>query len=190
MGGAWAGSVALGLQAHAHHAVEDQCKEADQRVGADAIRQAMMDRCDLDVGFQDAEPALDVGEALVAGNGLGGREIGCIGQERELAIEELCLGDGVFVDAVAEPVCLQIGPEEPRQLGLGHGAGEPAVGAPVGGAAATGGLAIVLGVVFRDHLPGHGLQVADAAPPTVGLVCGAHGIMRHDQAVPGEGAFR
>jgi hypothetical protein len=50
--------------AHAHDAVEDEGEEADQGVGADAVGQAVVDRRDLDVGFQDAEAALDVGQAL------------------------------------------------------------------------------------------------------------------------------
>ncbi len=64
-GGPWACAVALGLQAHAHAAVEGEGQEADQRMRPDSVRQAMMDRRDLDVGFQDAAAALDVGEALL-----------------------------------------------------------------------------------------------------------------------------
>ena len=45
--GAWACAVALGLQAHAHDAVEDEGQEADQRVGADTIGQAVVNRGDL-----------------------------------------------------------------------------------------------------------------------------------------------
>ena len=44
-----------GFQPHAHDAVEDESREADHGVGADAIRQAVVDRRDLDVGFQHAE---------------------------------------------------------------------------------------------------------------------------------------
>ena len=53
--GARAGTVALGFQAHPHDAVEHQGQEADQRVGPDPVRQAMVDGGDLDVGFEDAE---------------------------------------------------------------------------------------------------------------------------------------
>lgn len=59
-GCARAGAVPLGFQTHAHDAVEDERQEADQGMGADAIRQAVMDRGDLDIGFQDAETALDI----------------------------------------------------------------------------------------------------------------------------------
>ncbi len=41
-------------------------QEADQGMGADLIRQAVVDRGDLDVGLQDAEAALDVGKRLQA----------------------------------------------------------------------------------------------------------------------------
>jgi hypothetical protein len=51
-GGTGGGGVSLDLQAHAHDAVEDQCQEADQCVGADPVGQAVVDRGDLAVGFQ------------------------------------------------------------------------------------------------------------------------------------------
>ena len=69
--GAGAGCIAPGLQPHAHDAVKDKGEEADERVGADAIRQAVVDRGDLDVGLQHPEAALDVGQRLVARDGLG-----------------------------------------------------------------------------------------------------------------------
>ena len=47
--------MALGRQAHAHDAAEDKGEEADQGVGADAVRQAVVDGGDLDVGSQHAE---------------------------------------------------------------------------------------------------------------------------------------
>jgi hypothetical protein len=53
--------VTLGLQPHAHDAPEHEHEreEADQGMGADAIRQAVVDRRDLDVGFEDAKAAFD-----------------------------------------------------------------------------------------------------------------------------------
>jgi len=81
-GGARAGAVAFRLQAHAHHAVEDEGQEADHGVGTDAIRQAVMDRRDLDVGFQHAEATLDVRETLVARDGVGGGEVRGVGDQR------------------------------------------------------------------------------------------------------------
>jgi hypothetical protein len=81
-----AGGVSLGLQAHAHDTVEHQRQEADQCMGADTVWQAMMHRRDLDVGFQDAEAALDVGQALIAGDGLRRREVGRIGKGDTLVV--------------------------------------------------------------------------------------------------------
>ena len=50
-GSLWARAVPFGFQAHAHDAVEGQGQEADERMGADAIWQAVVNRGDLDVGF-------------------------------------------------------------------------------------------------------------------------------------------
>ena len=70
-----ASAVTLGLQPHAHDSVEDECQEADHGVGADAVGQTVVNRCDLDVRFQDAEAALDVCQSLVARDGIGGCEV-------------------------------------------------------------------------------------------------------------------
>ena len=58
-GGARACAVSLGLQAHAHDAVEDEREETDHGVRADAIGQPVMHRRDLDIRFQYAKAALD-----------------------------------------------------------------------------------------------------------------------------------
>ena len=100
--GAGASAVAPGLQVQAHDAVEHEGEEADQRMGADAVWEAVVDGRDIDVGFQHAEAAFDVGEALVARDSVGGGQVGGVGDQREPAIEELCLGDGSLVQAVAE----------------------------------------------------------------------------------------
>jgi hypothetical protein len=55
--------VTLGLQPHAHDAVEGQGEEADERVRPDAVRQAVVNWRDLDVRLENAEAALDIGEA-------------------------------------------------------------------------------------------------------------------------------
>ena len=62
--GARARTVAVRFQPRAHDAVEGKGQEADQGVGADAIRQTVVNRRDLDVGFQDTEAALDVRRPL------------------------------------------------------------------------------------------------------------------------------
>jgi len=63
-----------GTQAGAHDPMQDQRHEADRGVGADALGQAVIDRPDLDFGFQHLETALDVGERLVARDDVRGRE--------------------------------------------------------------------------------------------------------------------
>ena len=75
-GGSWAGAGALGLQPHAHDAVEHESEEADQGVGANTVGQPLVDRGDLDVGFQHPEAALDVGQRLVARDGICRGQIG------------------------------------------------------------------------------------------------------------------
>lgn len=41
--------MSLGLQSHAHDAVEDQRQKADKRMSPDAVGQPVMDGSDLDV---------------------------------------------------------------------------------------------------------------------------------------------
>ena len=53
--GARACSVTLGLQTHAHDAVEHQRQKADHGMGADAVGQPVVNRGDLDVGLEHAE---------------------------------------------------------------------------------------------------------------------------------------
>ena len=77
--GARTGTVALGFEPHAHDPLEHESQEADQRMGADALRQSMMDGGDLDVRFQDSEAALNVRERPVAVDRLGRGEIGNVG---------------------------------------------------------------------------------------------------------------
>ena len=88
----------FGFEPHAHDAIEDECEEADHRVSSYSVRQAVVDGCNFDVGFQDTEPAFDVGKAFVAGDGFVRGEIGGVCQQRELAVEEFRLGNGVFID--------------------------------------------------------------------------------------------
>lgn len=85
-------------------AVEDEVQEADHGVCADAIGQSMMNRRGLNVEFQHAEAALGVCEALVTGDNLGGAQILCVGDQRELAIKELGLRDGVGKAAISPAV--------------------------------------------------------------------------------------
>ena len=58
--GAWTLTAPPGFQPCAHDAVEHESEKADQCMGADALRQSVMDRGDFDVGFQGAAAALEV----------------------------------------------------------------------------------------------------------------------------------
>ena len=120
--GARARGVSLCLQAHAHDAVEHEGEEADQGVGADAIRQTVMDRRYLDIGFKDSESTFDIRERLVPGDGLGGGEVGRVGQEGKFAVEEFRGGNSIIIERPGEPVSGVIGFEEAGQFGLGDGA--------------------------------------------------------------------
>gem|GEM_PF-1981998 len=116
--GAWAGGVPLGLQAHAHDAVEHEGKEADQGMCPDAIRQTVMDRCDLNIGFQYAEAAFNVSESFVAGDGLCRGDIRSIGQEGKFAVEEFRRSNGILIECPGEPVGGIISFDEACEFGL------------------------------------------------------------------------
>ena len=73
------------FSAHPHDAVEHECEKADQRMRMDAIRQPVMNGCYFDIGLQNAETAFDIGQRLVVCDGFRGREIGCVGQQRQLS---------------------------------------------------------------------------------------------------------
>lgn len=47
-------SVTLGFQTHAHDAVKDEGQKADHGMGADAVGQPVVNRRNLDVGFEHA----------------------------------------------------------------------------------------------------------------------------------------
>ena len=75
--------------------------------------------CDFDVGLQNAETALDIGQRFVVFEGLGGREIGCVGQQRELSVKEFGTHDGLFIKVPAKTVSLQVRLDEPAQFRFG-----------------------------------------------------------------------
>jgi len=143
--GAGACAVALCFQPHAHDAVEGEGEEADQCMRPDTVGQSVMDRRDLDVGLQDPEAALDVCKAFVSRNSLGRRQIRGIGDQRKFAIKQLGSSHSIVVDRPTEPLGREVGLEEARHLGLSDSTGEAAVRPSVGGAAALGSLAGILG---------------------------------------------
>ena len=107
-----------------HDAVEHECEKADQRMCADAVRQPVMNGCDFDVGLQNAETALDIGQRFVVFDGFGGREIGCAGQQCQLSVKEFGTHDGLFIKVPAKTIRLQVRLDELAQFRFGDGSGK------------------------------------------------------------------
>ena len=103
-GGLGACGVPLGFQAHAHDPVEGEGQKADERVRTDTVWQPVVNRCDLDVGFQDTEATLDIGQRLVTRDGVSRCNLGDIGQQNELSIKQGRSGDGVFIYVPTEAI--------------------------------------------------------------------------------------
>ena len=120
--------------------------KADQRMCTNAVRQPVMNGCDFDVGLQNAETALDIVQRLVVCDGFGGGEIGCVGQQRQLSVEEFGTHDGLFIKVPAKTVRLQVRLDEPAQFRFGDGPGKSAIGPAIGGAPSTSGLPFALSV--------------------------------------------
>jgi hypothetical protein len=142
--------AAVCLQPHAHHAIHQQCEEADQRVRTDAIGQSMEDRRDVQVVLEHAEAALDVGQTLVAFDDLRSDEVVDIGQQHELAVEHFGALNGRFIHAITEAVGEIVGLDEAVQFGIRDGLLEAAVSAAIAGATAACGLALILRIELGD----------------------------------------
>ena len=108
--------MAFGLQAHAHDSVHGEGQKADQRMGADTVWQPVVNRRNLDVGFQHAKATLDIGQCPIARDGVSRCDLGDIGQQDELAIKQGRSGDGVFIYVPTEAIRRQIGLDEARQF--------------------------------------------------------------------------
>jgi hypothetical protein len=106
----------LRLQTQAQHPIEQQRQEADQGMRPDAIRQAMEDRRDLDLGFQDTESPFDVGQRLVARHDLGRGRIRNVGNEDQFAIQQPRAIQRTFVDLVGEYLGGEIDLDDVRQM--------------------------------------------------------------------------
>lgn len=168
----------MAFRLQAHDTVEDEGQEADHGAGADAVGQTVVNRRDLDVGFQDAEAAFDVCEALLARDGLSGGEVWSIGDQRDLTVEELGLGYGVVIDAPAEPIRIEIGLDEPGEFGFRDGADEAAIRPAVRRTTALGCLSSILGVELANHLLGHVFQLGNGKATPLALFSGTGGVIR------------
>ena len=138
---------------------------------ADAIRQPVMNGCDFDVGLRNAETALDIGQRLVMCDGFGGREIGCVGQQRQLSVKEFGMRDGLFIKVPAKTVSLQVRLDEPAQFRFGDGPGKSAIGPAVGGAPSASGLPFALSVELGNYFFRQAFQFPDTGTATICLLC-------------------
>ena len=157
---------------------------------ANAVRQPVMNGCDFDVGLQNAETALDIGQRFVVCDGFGGREIGCVGQQRQHSVEEFGTHDGLFIKVPAKTVGLQVRLDEPAQFRFGDGPGKSAIGPAIGGAPSASGLPFALSVELGNYFLRQAFQFPDTGATTVCLLLCPHGIMGDDEAMTGESAFR
>ena len=107
-----------------------------------AVRQPVMNGCDFDVGLQNAETALDIGQRFVVCDGFGGRKIGCVGQQRQFSVKEFGTRDGLFIKVPAKTVR----PDESAQFRFGDGPGKSAIGPAISGAPSASGLPFALSV--------------------------------------------
>ena len=157
---------------------------------ADAIRQPVMNGCDFDIGLQNAETALDIGQRFVVFDGFGGRENGCVGQQRQLSVKEFGTHDGLVIKVPAKTVRLQVRLDEPAQFRFGDGPGKSAIGPAISGAPSASGLPFALSVELGNYLFRQAFQFPDTGAATICLLLCPHGIMGDDEAMIGESAFR
>ncbi|TLD43974.1 MAG: hypothetical protein FAZ92_03774 [Accumulibacter sp.] len=128
---------------------------------ADTIRQAVEDRCDLDLGLQDTKSPFDVGQRLVAGHDLKRRRVWNVGDEDQFAIHQPGALQRPFVDLVGEQLGGEIHFDDVRQMCVGDRLVETVDRAGVGQFPARTGLAGFLGIELLGPLRGIGLERRD-----------------------------
>ncbi len=97
-----------GVESAAHHPVQDQRHEADRRMRANPLGQAVIHRANLDLGLEHIEPMCHVGERLVAlDHVLRGQALG-VGHEQQLAVHHLGKAVRLLIDVLAEELLAQI----------------------------------------------------------------------------------
>ncbi len=170
------------LEAHAHDAVQHQSDEADQRMGTDAVGQAVEHRGDLDLGFENLEAALDVGQALVASQNLKRRQLWHIGHQQQLAVAQFCTRQRLVVDDVGEQIRLQVDLDDRAQMRLGDRAIQPGLSTGVAQAPASEGGAAFLRIKLASTLLGFLREFSDMLAARCGLFQGAARIVGPDQA--------
>lgn len=107
----------FGFQSHTHDAMENEGEKADKGMRADPVWQTVVNRRNLDIGFQDAKAPFDIGQCLVARDCIGWRSLRDIGQQGKLAIEEPRAADCVFIQGPTETLGGVIRLDEARESG-------------------------------------------------------------------------
>ena len=85
-------------------------------MGADTVWQPVVNRRNLDVGFQHAGATLNIGQCLLARDGVSRCDLGEIGKQDEPAIKQGRSGNGVFIYVPTEAILREIGLDEARQF--------------------------------------------------------------------------
>ncbi len=108
------------LEPLAYHPVEARAHEAHPSVRPTPIRQPVVHRCDLDLGFEHPEAPLDARKRLVADHALPSLELRRIGHQQQLAVPPLGALQGSLIDAVAKQLAAQIDLDDVGQARLAH----------------------------------------------------------------------
>jgi len=176
--------TARNAQPASHHPIQDQRHEAQARVGADPIRQAVKHRRNLDLGFQHPEAALDVGKRLVALDDRSRAQIVHVAHQQQLAVHESRASERPSIDVIAEQIGLQIDPHDAGEIGLADFVKEASLGPAVGELAPPPSAARVLAVELADQFVGPFLERCDALVTQRRLLGCLDRIVSQHQAIP------
>jgi len=179
-----------GLESATHHAVKDQPHEADRRMRANPLGQAVIHRANLDLGLEHLEPALDVGERLVARNHvLRGEALG-VGHQQQLAVHHFGKTLRLVVDVLAEEFLAQIDLDDARRVRFADRMVEARLGAAIRELAAP----VLHAFVLLGELARPFVCLADQRVDTrvalFGLGGRSHRVVRGHQPQPVPGLLR
>ncbi len=104
-------------QTHAHDPMEHQRQKTDPRMSPNTLGEPVEYGADLDLALQNPEAALDVGQALVTVNDLGGRQIGNIGEQHKLAVQRLMALEHRLVDILGEQIAFEVDFDDRTDVG-------------------------------------------------------------------------
>ena len=121
-------------------------------MGANAIRQAVVDRPNLNLGLEDAKPPLNIGQRFIAFDDLIGRQIGGIGDQQQLAIHQARMRQSPLINGVGEQLTFEVNPHDARQMRFAHLMVETGAGAAIRQLGTPFAFAAVLIVEFAHPL--------------------------------------